>query len=84
VRIRLALRAWYRARSMAVSPPERILAQAREFAQAFSAAKHPELLGKTDGKRVGTYIEASFKRDPREIRIIESAEGNSSEWQPAD
>jgi hypothetical protein len=35
----------------------RLVDAAREFAVAFSARPHPTLLGVTDGKRIGTYIE---------------------------
>ncbi len=57
----------------------RVLAQARKFAEDFSRAKHPKLLGKTDGKAVGTYIEAAFKLSLHSIGIIEAIEGNAGE-----
>jgi len=58
--------------------PDPIIAQAQIFAAEFSAHKHPLLLGVTDGKAVGTYIEASFKQSLREVGIIEATEGNAA------
>ena len=55
-----------------------IIAQARVFADEFARRLHPNLLGVTDGKAVGTYIEAAFKTSLREIGIIEAIEGNAA------
>lgn len=48
------------------------------FARGFAAAPHPSLLGVTDGKAVGTYIETAFKQSLRDIGIIEATEGNAA------
>lgn len=55
-----------------------IIKQAAIFARAFSADLHPDLLGVTDGKAVGTYIELAFKKSLRDIGIIEATEGNAA------
>jgi hypothetical protein len=49
--------------AMPGTPPDfdRLCEEARAFADAFCAEAHPELLGITDGKAVGTYIESRFK-----------------------
>ena len=60
-----------------ISVPD-LLTQARVFAEGFAREKHPELLGVTDGKAVGTYIETAFKRSLREIGLIEATEGNAA------
>lgn len=52
--------------------------QAEAFAQEFAAQPHPSLLGVTDGKAVGTYIETAFKKSLRDIGIIEATEGNAA------
>jgi hypothetical protein len=57
---------------------DRIITQAKVFAAEFSARPHPLLLGVTDGKAVGTYIESAFKLSLREIGIIEATEGNAA------
>ena len=59
-------------------PPDTIIEHAKVFATAFSSQKHPLLLGVTDGKAVGTYIEAAFKQSLRDIGIIEAVEGNAA------
>jgi hypothetical protein len=62
--------------AMANSDP--IVQQARVFATDFSSRPHPDLLGITDGKAVGTYIELAFKTSLRDIGIIEATEGNAA------
>ncbi len=42
----------------------KIISQASVFAREFAAVKHPDLLGITDGKAVGTYIETAFDGVP--------------------
>lgn len=44
----------------------------------FAAVKHPDLLGVTDGKAVGTYIETAFKKSLHDIGVIEATEGNAA------
>lgn len=56
----------------------RLVDAAREFAVAFSARPHPKLLGVTDGKAVGTYIEAEFKGSLHDAGIIDPDEGNAA------
>jgi hypothetical protein len=68
---------WYVASALAASP-NRVIEQAAVFAQDFARVKHPELLGVTDGKAVGTYIETAFKKSLRTIGIIEATEGNAA------
>ena len=63
---------------VAYPDPGPILLQAKAFATEFSRQKHPLLLGITDGKAVGTYIEASFKQSLREVGVIEATEGNAA------
>jgi hypothetical protein len=58
--------------------PSPIVTQAKVFASEFSRMQHPSLLGVTDGKAVGTYIELAFKKSLREIGIIEATEGNAA------
>jgi hypothetical protein len=60
------------------APPKRILQQAEIFATEFALQSHPNLLGVTDGKAVGTYIETAFKTSLRAIGIIEATEGNAA------
>ena len=55
-----------------------IIKQAEVFARSFSRTLHPDLLGVTDGKAVGTYIELAFKKSLRDIGIIEATEGNAA------
>lgn len=55
-----------------------LISQARVFAEAFAGEKHPTLLGVTDGKAVGTYIETAFKKSLRGIGLIEATEGNAA------
>ena len=57
---------------------EPIIEQAKVFAAAFASMPHPDLLGVTDGKAVGTYIELAFKKSLRDIGIIEATEGNAA------
>lgn len=45
---------------------DRLCREALAFADAFCIAEHPELIGITDGKAVGTYIESRFKQHLRE------------------
>jgi hypothetical protein len=53
-------------------------AAAARFAAEFSALKHPELLGVTDGKAVGTYIETAFKLRLHSEGMIDPNEGNAA------
>jgi hypothetical protein len=55
-----------------------IIQQAKVFAEEFSSRLHPDLLGVTDGKAVGTYIELAFKTSLQGIGIIEATEGNAA------
>jgi len=57
---------------------KRIIEQAKVFAEAFASMPHPDLLGVTDGKAVGTYIELAFKKSLSDIGIIEATEGNAA------
>jgi len=57
---------------------EVLIDQAREFAIGFASVKHPLLLGVTDGKAVGTYIEAAFKLSLVSVGLIEGNEGNAA------
>jgi hypothetical protein len=59
-------------------PATRIISQAAVFAREFAAVKHPDLLGVTNGKAVGTYIETAFKKSLHDIGIIEATEGNAA------
>ncbi len=61
-----------------VSGPEVLLMQARSFAEDFSKIKHESLLGVTDGKAVGTYIETAFKLRLLEDGVIQEDEGNAA------
>jgi hypothetical protein len=61
-----------------VSGPEMLLTQARSFAEDFSKIKHESLLGVTDGKAVGTYIETAFKLRLLEDGVIQEDEGNAA------
>jgi hypothetical protein len=56
----------------------KIISQASVFATEFAAVKHPDLLGVTDGKAVGTYIETAFKKSLHDIGVIEATEGNAA------
>lgn len=56
----------------------RLIEVAREFATTFSAQAHPNLLGVTDGKAVGTYIEAAFKFALHQAGVIDPDEGNAA------
>jgi len=49
---------------------DRLCREALAFADAFCAADHPELVGITDGKAVGTYIESRFKQHLRERKFF--------------
>jgi len=40
----------------------KLIEEAKNFCEIESAVDHPELLGVTDGKAVGTYVEHKFKR----------------------
>ena len=59
-------------------PPDPIIDEAKTFAVEFSRRTHPGLLGVTDGKAVGTYIETAFKKALRDIGVIEAIEGNAA------
>lgn len=65
-------------RTVALQPPDRIIEQAAVFAREFASVKHATLLGVTDGKAVGTYIENAFKQSLRGIGVIEAIEGNAA------
>ena len=39
-----------------------LVEEAREFSRIISSQNHPSILGVTDGKKVGTYVEHLFKR----------------------
>jgi hypothetical protein len=49
---------------------DRLCREALAFANAFCTAEHPELVGITDGKAVGTYIESRFKQHLRELQFF--------------
>ena len=55
-----------------------LVVAAGEFAAVFSAYPHPGLLGVTDGKAVGTYIESDFKTWLHDRGIIDPKEGNAA------
>ena len=38
-----------------------LMREAQQFSQIISSEDHPELLGVTDGKAVGTYVETAFR-----------------------
>ena len=65
-------------RRMQVLSPDRLTAHAGVFAREFAAVKHPPLLGVTDGKAVGTYIETAFKLSLRAVDVIGDDEGNAA------
>jgi hypothetical protein len=64
------------------SDPEKLssplVAHARSFAEGFASVKHPVLLGVTDGKAVGTYIETAFKLALQDAGLISATEGNAA------
>jgi len=55
---------------------ERLLAEARRFAEVESRHKEPSLFGVTDGKAVGTYFEHKFQADLRKSYAYD--EGSSA------
>jgi hypothetical protein len=59
---------------------DRLCQEALAFADAFCAVEHPELVGITDGKAVGTYIESRFKQHLREQEFFvdDQDEGNAA------
>lgn len=57
---------------------EALIKAAAEFAGEFSSIPHPKLLGVTDGKAVGTYIETEFKLALHGRGIIDPDEGNAA------
>lgn len=59
-------------------PTSPLVEQACAFATGFASAKHPALLGATDGKAVGTYIEAAFKLALLGAQLIGATEGNAA------
>lgn len=61
-----------------MSDAKPLIEEARRFAHAFASVKHPLLLGITDGKAVGTYIETAFKVALTEARVIRPGEGNAA------
>ena len=56
----------------------RLCQEAAVFSDLFCAMQHPELAGITDGKAVGTYIEARFKQHLRELRFFVEDEDEGS------
>lgn len=52
---------------MAILNQETLFSRAQEFAEAQSKVNHPTLIGVTDGKAVGTYVEHLFED---ELRIV--------------
>lgn len=59
-------------------PFDSLCRHARAFADEFSARRHADLFGITDGKAVGTYIEAAFKAYLRDRDFITADEGNAA------
>ena len=55
-----------------------LIAHAERFASTFESRKHPVLLGVTDGKAVGTYIEAAFKTDLFQEGALAADAGNAA------
>lgn len=41
---------------------EMLIIEARKFSEIISSQNHPELIGVTDGKKVGTYVEHLFQK----------------------
>jgi hypothetical protein len=56
---------------------EKFFAATREFADTFSASAHNVLLGVTDGKAVGTYIERQFQEHLLEAGVV-ALRGNAA------
>lgn len=59
-------------------PASPLVEHARAFATGFASVKHPALLGITDGKAVGTYVEAAFKLALQGAGVVQAAEGNAA------
>lgn len=59
---------------------DRLCQEALAFLEIFRAQEHPELIGITDGKAVGTYIESRFKEHLREraFFVEDADEGNAA------
>ena len=67
--------------ALAPEPTEQhdtLRAHAKAFATDFCAEEHPELLGITDGKAVGTYIESRFKTALRDHGFLVEPEDEGS------
>jgi hypothetical protein len=62
------------------SDHDRLCQEALAFSDLFCAMQHPELVGITDGKAVGTYIESRFKQHLRERHFFveDVDEGNAA------
>jgi len=52
------------------SDHHRLCQEASTFAEIFCSKRHPELIGITDGKAVGTYIESRFKQHLRDKQFF--------------
>jgi hypothetical protein len=57
---------------------DRLCQEAQAFSDLFCAIDHPELVGITDGKAVGTYIESRFKQHLRERQFFVADEDEGS------
>ncbi len=59
---------------------DRLCEEASGFSDLFCSVRHPELVGITDGKAVGTYIESRFKQHLREREFFVEGqdEGNAA------
>lgn len=62
------------------SDHDRLCDEALAFSDLFCEMRHPELIGITDGKAVGTYIESRFKQHLRErgFFVEEEEEGSAA------
>lgn len=55
---------------------EKLINEAKKFSEEMSGKNHPQLLGVTDGKAVGTYVEHEFEKYLADHYIVEI--GNSA------
>jgi len=76
---------WYRRGRMPDAPTlsndhHRLCREASTFSEIFCRKRHPELVGITDGKAVGTYIESRFKQHLRDKQFFveDQDEGNAA------
>lgn len=62
------------------SDHDRLCHEASAFSELFCEKRHPELVGITDGKAVGTYIESRFKQHLREKQFFveDQSEGSAA------